>query len=88
MSTTWASGSSRAWRRVRQYVLARDGHLCRVPNRDGQPCLAPATHADHITPRSAGGAFLDPDNLRAACASCNLSRGADRPPKPRRAWSW
>lgn len=88
MSAAWRAGSTRSWRKLRAYVLARDGRLCQVPDGDGRLCLAPARHVDHIKPRSAGGAFLDPANCRAACEACNLRRGAARPPKPRRAWSW
>lgn len=86
MSTSWATGSSRAWRQVRRAVLFRDDFRCRIPGPDGRPCLAPANHVDHITPRSLGGALLDPANCRAACRSCNLRRGAGA--RPKRAWSW
>jgi 5-methylcytosine-specific restriction endonuclease McrA len=53
---------------LREAVLKRDNYLCVY---DG----APATEADHITPRKLGG----PDelwNLVAACKSCNSSKGA------------
>jgi 5-methylcytosine-specific restriction endonuclease McrA len=32
--------------------------------------------ADHVIPLAAGGSLTDPNNLRAACRSCNCSRGA------------
>lgn len=99
MSTSWAKGSTRAWRRLRRHVLERDGYACQLP-ADHDPavkCLALATHADHVIPKSAGG----PDtaaNLRAACARHNLSRGAGQALGRRRAgqarrragrsWSW
>lgn len=74
MSRAWQQGSTRAWRKTRAFVLARDGHRCQVP-RNGRPCGDHATHVDHIVPKGAGGTD-DPANLRAACAPCNLSRGA------------
>lgn len=94
MSRSWAGGSTRAWRRLRAFVLERDGFRCQLPADDdpAQLCLAWATHADHIVPRSQGG--LDTAaNLRAACAHHNLKRGAGRPSTPRRRrppirWSW
>lgn len=92
-------GSSRAWRRLRAAVLARDGFVCRVPVLDGRidpagrPCLLPASTADHIVPRALGGDD-DPDNLRAACSRHNSQKGgrldADASPgSPRSAgWAW
>lgn len=44
----------------------------------GDPCSycgAPAEHIDHIVPLSRGGGG-DWDNLTAACADCNMSKGA------------
>ncbi len=69
--TTWQGGSTRAWRRLRAQVLARDGHRC-------QRCGQPATHADHITPKAAGGTD-NLDNLEALCARCNLAKGDAMP---------
>lgn len=98
MSRSWRGGSTSQWRRLRAYVLDRDGHRCQMPVRGGDgsnggaTCGAFATHVDHITPRSKGGAFLDPANCRAACAPCNLRRGAGDAPGRRRpsppGWSW
>ncbi len=67
----WAHGSTRAWRKTRARVLHRDNHRCHW-------CGDHATHADHLIPRSHGGPDT-PDNLVAACAACNLSRGATAP---------
>jgi hypothetical protein len=55
---------SAAWKELRLRILARDGHLCQV-------CGRPATHVDHIQPRSHGGRSV-PENLRATCQKCNL----------------
>lgn len=79
-------GSTRAWRVLRAAILTRDEGLCQVPGADGQPCLAPAAHVDHVLPRSRGGQD-DPGNLRAACRECNMRRGAD-PMAMVRTWSW
>jgi 5-methylcytosine-specific restriction endonuclease McrA len=59
------------WKAVRRAVLARDGHQCQIR---GPKCKGRATHVDHIVSISQGGALLDPANLRAACASCNVAK--------------
>ena len=61
-------GSTRQWRTTRERVLERDGHRCRY-------CGAPATHVDHLVPVVRGGTD-DPENLAAACPTCNLEKGA------------
>lgn len=87
MSRAWRKGSTSAWRRLRAIILDRDQHRCQVPVNKGltgyQPCGERATHVDHITPKSLGGQDV-PANLRAACASCNLSRGARTDDQPSR----
>jgi 5-methylcytosine-specific restriction endonuclease McrA len=62
-------GSTRAWRALRERILARDGHVCVV-------CGAPASEVDHIRPVSVGGSD-DPANLRAVCGDHN-PRGRER----------
>lgn len=83
MSALTARGSTRQWRRIRAWVLRRDGYRCQCM-RDGVRCNATAVDVDHIVRREHGGTD-DPINLRAACAPCN--RGdrprAGRPPAPR-----
>jgi len=59
------------WKKVRLGVLERDGYLCQIR---GPKCTINANHVDHIIPASQGGAWFDTDNLRAACAKCNLGR--------------
>jgi len=77
-------GSTRAWRRVREYVLRRDQHTCRRIKADtGRPCLAYATTAGHIVAVELGGTD-HPDNLRAECTSCNYADGARRTNRNRR----
>lgn len=59
------------WRRIRQQVLERDGHLCQIR---GPNCTRLADQVDHIVPWDKGGAPYDPTNLRAACRRCNVGR--------------
>jgi 5-methylcytosine-specific restriction endonuclease McrA len=58
-----------SWQRLRKRVLVRDGYRCRY-------CGKAATTADHVLPPGSGGAELSDDNLVAACAPCNRSKGA------------
>lgn len=99
MSALTAAGSTRRWRRIRAYVLDRDGWRCQLPadDRPGELCLDLAGHVDHIVARVNGGTD-EPDNLRAACATHNLRRGSgdtsasparsSRPYRQVRGWSW
>ena len=59
-------GSTRKWRRIRERVLTRDHHRCKL-------CGKRATHVDHIKRRRRGGRDTM-KNLRAACQRCNLKR--------------
>ncbi|NBW15562.1 MAG: HNH endonuclease, partial [Caulobacteraceae bacterium] len=65
--------SGRPWRRVRAYVLQRDGGICWLCKRNG------ADSVDHVIPLSKGGDPLDPANLRAAHLKCNGRRQAALP---------
>ncbi len=56
------------WRRIRLYVLDRDGRRC-------WRCGRPANTVDHIVAAADGGALYDPANLRAACTTCNSADG-------------
>lgn len=60
---------------MRLEVLKRDGSQCQIV---GPGCEGRATHVDHIVPLFEGGRRLDPDNLRAACETCNLKRARVR----------
>lgn len=87
MSQAWAKGSTRAWRRTRAAVLARDGYSCRL-GIEGV-CTGHATHVHHTHGRSTTGD--DPAHLVAACQACNLhigdpTRTPDPAPRPRTAW--
>lgn len=63
------------WDALRPVILQRDGHQCQIR---GPKCKGVATQVDHIVPLSEGGARLDPDNLRAACGTCNAGRQNSR----------
>lgn len=65
---TGRNGSTRAWRKLREQILERDGRVCFWCKTDG------ATHVDHLVPVAKGGTD-DPTNLVASCASCNQRRG-------------
>lgn len=69
--------SSRAWRKVRAFVLTRDSGRCQVPmGPDGRSvCGAPATDAGHIIAAAYGGTD-HPDNLRAECEPHSAAGGA------------
>lgn len=68
------------WRILRFDVLIRDKHIC-------QYCGDRAHQADHVIPRKAGGYDL-PENLVAACSSCNRIAGNNRFPsfEEKKAW--
>ena len=60
---------SRAYRKARLAVLARDGFVCHYCGQD-------ATTADHIIPIKAGGDPVSLDNLVACCVTCNSKKGS------------
>ncbi|HEU4568894.1 MAG TPA: hypothetical protein VFR99_12735 [Marmoricola sp.] len=84
MSRAWKGGSTRQWRRIRAYVLARDTGLgCRA-HREGWCSQAPGDHtctdeqevAHHTKGRAATGD--DPRHIIAACRNCNQHIGDPR----------
>jgi hypothetical protein len=87
MSKAWQGGSTRAWRKARARVLARDGWQCmvKVPG----VCTHVATCVHHVLGRSITGD--DPSHMVASCTECNLSIGdpttaPDPPPTPATKW--
>ena len=59
--------TSRAWRRLRLWVLRREP-WCRV-------CSEPATEVDHLLPRKFGGIHAR-QNLQGLCKSCHSAKTA------------
>lgn len=82
---SWSSLPARTRARLRRAVLERDGFRCQL-RLEG--CTTVAEQADHIRPREVAGDGLD--NLQAACAWCNNSKGepnrGDPDPTPRTRW--
>lgn len=65
----------RPWQRIRQQVLARDGHRCTHIDDHGHRCpVTSPLHADHVIPIAAGGSD-EPWNLVTLCARHNLAKG-------------
>jgi 5-methylcytosine-specific restriction endonuclease McrA len=65
-TSTWKA--PKGWRKIREAVFARDGHVC-------WRCGAWAGTIDHRIPVALGGGH-DMANLRPACAHHNYSSGA------------
>jgi 5-methylcytosine-specific restriction endonuclease McrA len=99
MSRAWDGGSTRAWRRIRARILARDNYTCRlhlpgtwtVRDSRGRPvlrrCLIAADCVHHVQGRAVTGD--DPRYMIAACTPCNLKVGApdgDPPNRPVTRW--
>lgn len=84
MSKAWSNGSTRAWRRTRARVLARDGYRCQL-QRPG--CT---TIADQVHHTLGKGVSERDEDLQAACAHCNSSlgdpRSSDLTPRPTTRW--
>jgi hypothetical protein len=75
-SALTSRGSTARWRRIRDWILERDGHTCHAIV-DGHRCGAHATTVGHIVRREHGGGDGS-DNLRAECTGCNY--GESRTP--------
>ncbi|GAA4681303.1 hypothetical protein [Phytohabitans rumicis] len=67
MSRSWAGGSTRAWRKLRQQILMQAGYQCQI--RIAGVCTGRATCVHHTQGRRATGD--DPAHLQAACQPCN-----------------
>jgi hypothetical protein len=99
MSRSWKGGSTRAWRRLRAWILyVRDvGKGCRA-HREGwceRAGAAPHTCTDRgeVAHHTLGKAVTgdDPAHIVAACAVCNLAIGdpsAAADPPGRSATQW
>ncbi len=88
--TTWHKGGTRAQVQARKRLLARTSVCALCGGYVDKTLKWPhpmSPSLDHITPRSRGGALLDPKNHQLAHLSCNSSRGngtrRDEPPTSR-----
>jgi hypothetical protein len=72
VSKAWEGGSTRAHRKSRALVLARDGYRCqlRIPG----VCTTVAHHAHHTLGKAVTGD--NPEHMVASCEACNLHVGA------------
>ncbi len=86
MSKAWEGGSTRAWRKLRLEILARDNWKCRI--RIPEKCTGEATQVHHTLGRKVTGD--DPAHLESACAPCNRAVGEPGKrtirPEPRTTW--
>lgn len=85
MSRGWQGGSTRAWRKLRALVLARDAYVCRLQLPG---CTTRANHVHHTLGKTITGD--DPTYLVAACEHCNLKVGdpTRHNPQPRPMTRW
>jgi hypothetical protein len=60
---------------TRQEIINRDDSTCHICRKR---CDRSEIHLDHVIPLALGGHHTR-DNVRVACASCNLSKGARMP---------
>lgn len=80
MSLLRPTGSTRAWRKLRRFILRRDGWACQVPVGQAQVCGQAALDCGHVVARHlwppGRPGVDDPANLRAECARHNRRAGA------------
>ena len=72
---TGQRGREPGWRRVRAFVLARDGYACVVCGQ--AQGLGPALELGHVIPKRKGGSN-DPSNLRTLCRAHHEDKGGVR----------
>jgi hypothetical protein len=99
VSRGWRGGSTRAYRVLRDAILERDGHSCRIAlpgtwvTRYGRTkrCMGTASCVHHTHGRAVTGD--DPRFMVAACTPCNLKvgdptkhRGGDPPGRGMTQW--
>lgn len=90
MSSSWESGSTPQWRRIRARVLRDNqtvtGGRCQlaIPRK----CTGHATQVHHVYGRAVTGD--DPRYLVATCRACNLAAGEPEtnPVSPKRVSRW
>ncbi len=69
--SSWDGGSTSAWRRIRQFILDRDGHRCTIQLN---VCTGVATQVHHRLGRAISG-DSNSELLQAACQPCNRAIG-------------
>lgn len=65
--------TGRAWRRLRDQIMKRDGYICRCDECRRTGTLKDAHEVDHIVPVSLGGSDR-PENLRAISRECHRAK--------------
>lgn len=71
---TYGQGrGGRPWRRLRDQIMERDGHLCQCPACKKRPVPKVAHEVDHIKPVAFGGTD-DPGNLQAINRDCHKAK--------------
>lgn len=66
-------GYDHRWRKLKAWVLNRDGHLCQECKANGQ--LVPTNLVDHIVPIAVAPELrLVAENCQALCVKCNTRK--------------
>lgn len=58
---------TRRWKRLRAYVIQRDGRVCAIPGCTSDMSRSYMVHVDHIVPVKEGADFWNPLNLQVLC---------------------
>lgn len=59
----------------RAEIIVRDKSICHIC---GKVCAPEEIHLDHVIPLARGGVH-GPENIKVACADCNIAKGASLP---------
>lgn len=68
------------WRKLRAYIIRRDGRHCAIPGCTTDMTQAYTTIVDHITEvteHTTDAEFYNPDGLQVLCWSHNIAKGHD-----------
>lgn len=65
----WLHTGSKQWRAIRERILIRDNHLCRMCGKFGN-------HVDHINGRAEYAGDYRDENLQVLCAKCHSLKTA------------